>query len=411
MKIAVIQSKLNGKGGSHRQTIGYAKAFQKLGHDVTLYAIVYDKDRCFPEMCEGLRIVSLSHDALVLPKPISIPFLGFLNYIRYSKAESDAARKLSLLIDPATDVLHAHDRLAFRVAAYYKKYVKNIPSVLMMNDILTKTWVAWRKSQFDSSLTPRWKQRLFNWAYDAYEVRKYIKPHEGMTTLDIRTRDWARDYFHKEAVCVRSGLDIDQFPFVARICPRDKRVRILVAGIFFLHRRYEDAVSAIKILCDQGYDAHLTALGNYTSNNEYRAYQRRLAALAREKGIKGRVTFIGEVSEQDLRRAYQTHDVYVSPNHLQSWGLAAFEAMVSGTPVVISNTAGASEVLTNNVNALIVDAKSPDQIAGAIKKLIDDPDFYQQISRQGRSFAEHNVSWENVAQKTLEVFDGLIRRA
>ncbi|MDP3779172.1 MAG: glycosyltransferase family 4 protein [bacterium] len=407
MKIAVIQSRLNGRGGSQRQTIGYARAFKKLGHDVMVYAITYEKDRCFPEMCEGLKVVSLP-DAFVAPVPITIPFLGFLNYLRYSRAESRAAKHLSFLIDPETDVLHAHDRLGFRVAAYYKQNIKNIPSVLMMNDILTKSWSAWRKSQFDPALAPRLKQRVFNWVFDAYEVRKYIHPHEGMTTLDIRTRDWARVYFHKKAICVRSGLDIGQFPFIVREGCRGRRVRVLVAGVFFLHRRYEDAVRAIKIICDQGYDATLSVLGNYISNNEYRAYQKRLALLGKELGIENRIVFTGEVSEEDLRRAYQTHDVYVSPNHLQSFGLAAFEAMASGTPVVISNTAGASEILTNKENALIVDAKSPDQIAAAIKKLADDPVFYQTISKTGRLFAEKNVSWERVARETIKVFEGLV---
>ena len=410
MKIAVIQSKLNGTGGSQRQTIGYARAFQKLGHEVTVYAIIYDKDRCFPAMCEDLRIVSLP-GAFVMPKPLTIPFLGFVNYLRYSRAESKAARRLSLLIGPDTDVLHAHDRLAFRVAAYYKKNVRNIPSVLMMSDILTKTWIAWRKSQFDPVLVPTLKRRVFNWIFDTYEVGKYIRPHEAITTLDIRTREWAKDYFGKEAVCVRSGLDIDQFPFVAHEGCRDKRVRLLVAGIFFLHRRYEDAVDAVKLLCDAGYDARLSMIGNYTANNEYRAYQKRLMSLANGLGIGDRVTCSGEVSEDELRHSYQTHDVYVSPNHLQSWGLAAFEAMASGLPVVISRTAGASEILANEENALIVDAKSPDQIAAAVRQLVDDGNLYQALSRRGRAFAEENVSWERVARETIKVFNRYVHRA
>ncbi|MEK9195190.1 MAG: glycosyltransferase family 4 protein, partial [Patescibacteria group bacterium] len=332
MKIALIESKLNGRGGSQRQAIGYARAFQQLGHEVTLYTIHYDKEKCFSDMLDGLRVVALP-GGFQTPRPMAIPGFGFLNYMRYSRAESNAARRLASLIDRDTDILNAHDRVGFRVAVFYKRFMRNIPSVIMMSDILTKSWTAWRKEQFDPTLKRSLQRRFYYWLIDTYEIRKFITPHEGMTVLDNRTRNWARDYFGVQAIVVRSGLDIKNFLFIPRDGCASKRVRVLVAGIFFLHRRYEDVVQAIKLVVDQGYDATLSIVGNYTSAYEYREYQKRLGQLAENLGLKTRVTFYGEVSEEDLRKSYHTHDIYVSPNHLQSWGLAVFEAMASGLPV------------------------------------------------------------------------------
>lgn len=407
MNIAIIESKLDGKGGNQRQALSFALAFQKLGHKVTMYTIRYNKEKCFSDILDQLRVVSLPR-VYAPPVPIKIPGLGFLNYLRYARTENRAAYDLALLIDPDTDILNPHDRLGFHVASYYKKYVRDISSVLMMSDILTKSWIAWRKSQFDSSLKPTLKSRLFNWICDAYEVRKYIRPHEGMTTLDIRTKDWARDYFGKEAVVVRSGLDIDQFPFIAHKGCNNKRVRILAAGIFFLHRRYEDVIHAVRLLRERGYDATLSVIGNYTANNEYRGYHKRLASLAKTLGVEDKVVFTGEVTEDELRRCYQTHDVYVSPNHLQSWGLSVFEAMASGLPVIVSKTAGAAEILNDNEQALLIDAKSPDQIADAIKRLADDSKLYMKMSNNGRTFVENRISWERSAKATLSVFEDVM---
>lgn len=403
MNIALIESKLNGRGGSQRQVIAYARAFQQLGHEVTLYTIHYDKEKCFSDMLDGLRVVTLP-GGFQTPRPIIIPGLGFLNYMRYSRAESNAAQRLAFLIDRNTDILNAHDRVGFRVAVFYKRFVRDIPSVIMMSDILTKSWKAWRKEQFDSKLTRSLQRKFYYWLVDRYEVWKFITPHEGMTVLDNRTRDWARDYFGTQAVVVRSGLDINTFSFIPRNGCVSKRVRVLVTGIFFLHRRYEDVVQAIKLLMDQGYDATLSLVGNYTTSHEYREYHKRLGKLAKDLGIERRVRFYGEVSEEDLRQSYHAHDIYVSPNHLQSWGLAVFEAMASGLPVVVSRTAGASEILTHGENALLVDPKSPEQIAHAIKHLIDDPQLYVKMARAGRTFTEDQVSWEHCAKKTLAVF-------
>ena len=408
MKIAIIQSRLNGNGGSQRQAIGYAQAFQKLGHEVTLYTITHDKERCFPEMTRGLHIVT-APQGFIAPRSLHIPFLGFINYARYSRAESNAARRLAQVIATDTDILHAHDRIAFRVAAYYKRHIRDIPSVLMMSDILTKSWVTWRRAEFDPALRPSVKKRFLNWLADSYEIRRFILPHEVITVLDNRTHKWVKDYFKRNAIILRSGLDINHFSFVARSgC--SKPVRILMAGIFFLHRRYEDTIEALKFLTDKGYDVTLTLIGNHKSDQQYRNYYKRLTARVEELGLTNRVVCTGEVSEEELRHAYQTHDIYVSPNHLQSWGLAVFEAMASGTPVIVSKTAGASEILTDGANALLVDGKAPEQIAQAIERLATDSKLHAMLSMAGRKFVEENVTWEYSAKNAIAIFEDCLRK-
>jgi len=96
--------------------------------------------------------------------------------------------------------------------------------------------------------------------------------------------------------------------------------------------------------------------------------------------------------------------VFVFPNHLQSWGLAVFEAMASGLPVVVSKSAGASEVLTDGENALLVNPKNPGEIAKAIQSLIDNPDLYRTLSKNGRDFVEQNISWVKYTDQMEDVF-------
>lgn len=408
MNIGIIESKLDGKGGSQRQALSFAYALKNLGHEVTVYTLSYNKEKCFPEMLEKLRVVSVNGSEFP-PRSIRIPGFGFLNYCRRSAEESRAAKRLAGLIASDTDVLNPHDRLGFRVAAYYKKMVKNTPSVLIMNDILTKSWMAWRKSQFDPRFRISIKKRLFNRLVDAYEVRRFIAPHERIVVLDNRTREWAREYFGKEARVVRSGLDLDEFQYKERRPLAGRKARVLATGVFFVHRRYEDAIEALALLKDKGYDVSLTIIGDYALNREYRWYHQKLAGIARERGIEDRVFFRGGVTDEELKRAYREHDIYVSPNHLQSWGLAAFEALASGMPAIISKTAGASEVLTNGKNALLVNPKAPQEIADAILRLIEEPELYVSLSVAGRKFVEENISWEKSARNLLDIFEGSVR--
>lgn len=404
MNIAIIESKLDARGGSQRQALSLAQAMQRLGHGVTVYAFTCVKEQCFPDIMAELRVVALGSRP-VRSREIRIKGLGFLNYIRHSREESLAARRLAAIIDRDTAILNPHDRLGFRVAAYYKTMVRDVPSVVMMSDILTKTWINWRKSQFDPRMRMSPARALWCRIIDFYEVKRFIKPHEYMTVLDTRTKTWAQEYFGKDAVIVRSGLDLARFPYVPRTPSTEKRVKLMVAGVLFLHRRYEDAIAAVRLLLDRGYDATLSIMcEDYKANREYYDYYCRLRALAESLDVAERVVFFGKGPEELLHEAYRTADVYLSPNHLQSWGLAVFEAMASGLPVIVSKTAGASEVLDDGVNALLVPPQSPEAIASAVEKLVDHPEYYQQISIAARKFVEENISWERSAKNMLAVF-------
>ncbi len=406
MKIAIIESKLDGMGGSQRQALSLALELQNMGNDVTVYTLTYNKDKCFTSILEKLHIV---HCANARQKLKAIPMLRFLNYFRYSARESRAARDLALLIDVHTDVINAHDRLGFRVATYAKRYIHGAPVVLMMSDILTKQWIAWRRAQFKKKYILSLRQKIFNWIVDWYEVRKFILPHEKITVLDNRTKEWVKKYFNKEAIVVRSGLDLEKFSYVARAPLSKKKIKIFMAGIFFVHRRYEDAIRAVSILIHKGYEISLYLAGDHGANEEYAGYYQELITLVDELGLEKYITFLGNISDEELLHYYQESDIYISPNHLQSWGLAVFEAMASGCPVIVSKTAGASEVLTDGEHALLVSPKSPEEIAHAVKRLIDNPNLYQMLSRNGRLFVEQHISWHQYAEGMMSVFKKAIQ--
>ncbi len=70
----------------------------------------------------------------------------------------------------------------------------------------------------------------------------------------------------------------------------------------------------------------------------------RLAALARELGVAGRVRLVGEVDEQGLREAYARCAAVVAPSGLEGFGLVPLEAQVAGAPLAISDLPAHREV-------------------------------------------------------------------
>ena len=395
MKIAMIVRKLNISGGVQRHAMALAREFISRGHDVTFYTFFFSPERCYPELVKSFKVVSLDWK----PNTAWVRFgFGLLQEYR-------AARQLALLIDPRTGVLNP-DHATYRVAYYFKKLVRDVPSIWVMHDMPTKRFSQMRAQESPLQSVP-YIRRIFSWIADWYDIRRFIRVQNCIAVLDRRDKKLVETFFGKEAIIVRNGIDTSYFPYRKRTPPVSRKTSFLMSGIFLPHRRFEDGIKAAATLRAEGFDVHTVIVGDY---NYDKAYYQRLQMLIDSLGMKHAVTFRGRISENDLIQAYHGNDILIFPNHLQSWGLAVFEAMACGMPVIVSKTAGASEVLTHGENALLVNPKAPEEIVKQVKFLVDHPDEYLRLSRNGRKFVEENLSWKKLADQMENIFKELIKR-
>ena len=148
------------------------------------------------------------------------------------------------------------------------------------------------------------------------------------------------------------------------------------------------------MLANRGVNARLTIIGDQDNDKKYAEEMR---TLVKEKDLESRVSFLGRVSEEELVAGYQNNHIFIFANDPQTWGLAVFEAMACGTPVIVSRGAGAHEVLTDRENALLISPRAPQDIAAAVELLVSDGAFYTALSRNGRAFVEKNIGWKKYA--------------
>lgn len=87
-----------------------------------------------------------------------------------------------------------------------------------------------------------------------------------------------------------------------------------------------------------------------------------LIRLSEKLGVKDKVLFLLTRGDQELAKVYAACDVFVFPSH-PTWGLAVIEAMAAGKPVMVSKKCGASEVIENGVNGMVVDHAKPEELA------------------------------------------------
>jgi L-malate glycosyltransferase len=88
--------------------------------------------------------------------------------------------------------------------------------------------------------------------------------------------------------------------------------------------------------------------------------------LARKLGVQNDVLFLGQQNE--VHEKLSQADLFLLPSRLESFGLAALEAMACETPVIATNVGGLPEVVENGVDGYLVE---PGDVKTASKYAID----------------------------------------
>jgi len=120
-------------------------------------------------------------------------------------------------------------------------------------------------------------------------------------------------------------------------------------------------------------------------------------------GISNRVIFTDRLTDEEMKHMYGIASVYVMPSVSEPFGITALEAISAGTPTIASKTAGVCETFHN---CLKVDFWDSDEIANKIISLLRYESLSNALTENGRKEIEL-FTWDNVAEKTLDIYNGL----
>jgi glycosyltransferase involved in cell wall biosynthesis len=86
------------------------------------------------------------------------------------------------------------------------------------------------------------------------------------------------------------------------------------------------------------------------------------------------------------------------------FGLALVEAMARGCPVIASDAASLPEIVTPEVNGLLVPPNRPEAIGAAILRLGGDARLWRRLALGARRTVEERFTWERVVDRCLEAY-------
>lgn len=138
--------------------------------------------------------------------------------------------------------------------------------------------------------------------------------------------------------------------------------------------------------------------------------QARLACLAAELGVARSVTFLGDVTEDELPACYAAADIFVLPvrtitadDEIEGFGIVYVEASASGLPCVATTAGGVADAVGDEVTGLLVPPADSRALADALLRLLDDPELRARLGSNGRCAVETHFHWDRAAREVTEI--------
>jgi glycosyltransferase involved in cell wall biosynthesis len=135
-----------------------------------------------------------------------------------------------------------------------------------------------------------------------------------------------------------------------------------------------------------------------------------LRTAAEEAGLRSRVRIPGWLEHTQAMTYLDAAIVFALPSQDEGLPIALLEAMARGVPCIVTPVGGIPDVVTDNVNGLLVAVDDPAALASALHRVLGDPAFARALGDQARETAAELFSVDAVASELTAVFEQAVAR-
>ncbi len=213
---------------------------------------------------------------------------------------------------------------------------------------------------------------------------------------------YASEIIHDKLELIYNGVEERDLSEKVNILNK-KEFNILLAGAIKENKGQKQAILAIeKLINDFGYKNIFLFLAG-SDENGYMDY---LEQLVKQKRIESNIKFLGYTEEIDKIRDVMDLELVCSKK--EAFGRVTVEAMMSGNPIIGSNTGATIELIINNYNGLLYTENNIIELSEKIKLLVDNPFLRLEMGKNGHDFASKNFTAKNNASKLFNLYEEVI---
>lgn len=305
--------------------VDQAEGLAKLGHKVSMISV--DLGREFIPKEYGIQRVEkngvLSYHIFLLPMKF---FVGEGIFRR--------------LLDRQLDFL-------------YRQVVRELgkPDIIYAHYLWNADWALFLKRKYHIPLIA-----IEHWSEMGYEnikpviernARRIYPQLDGLVTVSHALQHKIQERFGIHAEVVFNTVH-DVVRMIPQAPRKDGIVRFITIGTLLPVKGYDNLITAFAACALPRDRWHLTIVGEGPE-------MQMLAHMVAQYGLDGNILLAGRKSKAEVVALLNSSDIFVSSSHLETFGVAALEAVCCGLPVLSTDSGGPREFITDANGQLCAD--------------------------------------------------------
>ena len=130
-----------------------------------------------------------------------------------------------------------------------------------------------------------------------------------------------------------------------------------------------------------------------------------LERLRSDDRLRGRVRYVGPVSEEEKPSLLSQTDLFVLPSTSDTSSVALLEAMASGAACVVSTVGGPGELVSDGVSARTFDPRVAPSLPGVLEELVTDVAQRRRLASAGVEHVRTTASIEETARRFISLYE------
>lgn len=226
------------------------------------------------------------------------------------------------------------------------------------------------------------------WTSPEWELREKLNDCQWLTTCTAANTDYLSNLSGKHNVSLNyHGVDLQRFPEVMDKTTKhdgtsaEQTVQLLSVGRAVSKKGYAELMKALATLPPQLH-WQFTHIGGGELLEQLKQQTQQL-------GIDDRCHWLGAQPQQLVLEYYAKADLFVLNSKIDDNGdrdglpNVIVEAQSQGLAVLSTNISGIPELIKQGENGILVEQKDTPALSVALAKLISEPDFRNQLGREG----------------------------
>lgn len=357
------------RGGDVAVCYNLACEMTRKGHNVTILTTTFEYDAEDTDFIENLEMIPVDYKFNV---SLFIYTPDMKKWLKEHIADYD--------------IIHMHELRSYQnnvVMKYAQKY--HVPFII----------------QPHASTPTNIGSTFFKKVFDIVYGKRLMRNADGIIAVSDEEAYYDKLMTDKPVDVIYNGMNFDEFKNLPRRGSFSSEPYILYLGRMDKLKGINYLIEAFAQMPCEFSDYKLVIAGKISD------YKEELDSLILKYNLEERVVFTGYVKSEDKISIY--HDAKLFVNAVKYMGgvsLTVFEALLSGTPVVVTPESG--ELVKKINGGTIVEYANVEELRDAMIQSLTDEKLTSAQIRNAQEYIYSNLSWSDVTDKIIEKYQQYI---